>query len=106
MSQTEIQPVDTKPPAVHSFQVVPLNSEKSVMELDPNEEKVFHGDCTLICIEGGANLSNPLSNHLYIKGNCNNRSGNKNVYYLDVMVFRIKAGKNGLKFSLFRPRLY
>ncbi|MEI7513505.1 MAG: hypothetical protein WCJ74_02710, partial [bacterium] len=61
MSQTTTQTIDTKPPAVHSFEIFPPESETKVMKLKPNEEKVFHGDCILLCIEGGAHLSNPLS---------------------------------------------
>jgi hypothetical protein len=107
MSQTETQLVDTRPPeTVRSFQIVPLSSEKPIMRLDPDEEKVFHGDCFLLCIEGGAHLSNPLSETICIKGDHNNVPNGKNKYYLDVMLCNIRAGKSGLEFSLQRPKLY
>lgn len=106
MSQTETMQVGTKPSADHSFEVFPLDLEKPIMQLNPNEERVFHGDCTLICIEGGAELSNPLSENIHIKGNCTESPKGQKKYYLDVMLFRMRTKESGIRFSLQRPKLF
>lgn len=87
--------VPTTAPKSPSFDIVPLGSERETMILKPNEERIYHGDCTLILKEGSAEICNPLPGEdVCMKGR-----------YIDQMLVRIKACQKGLKFGLRRSKL-
>lgn len=86
-----------------SLQIVPLESERRIMTLKPMEEKIFHGDCKLICIEGQAEIINPLPGDIILIDDVNNRANEVKKYYVDGMIFGMRAKRKPVKFSLQRP---
>lgn len=88
---------------VPSIEIIPLQAEKEVMRLKPNREAIFHGDCELVCFEGRAEIINPLPGVINLIDDTHNKDNQVKRYYIDGMIFGIRAEKQSVKFSLLRP---
>jgi hypothetical protein len=100
---SDVQEVEAASKKVPFIEVIPPEKEEKIMFLNPGESRIYFGDCKMILRSGPYEISNPLSRNICLTRVPTNAP--YVIFLVDGLIFRVKAGKGVLKFSLIRQRL-